>query len=208
MKVNARQIKGCGVWARGEKAGKVDDIFFDVRTGDVTHLSVSLSGWYRGNVVLLQIDSCCVKYENGVVVCPQMSVDAIRQAPLLDEESARYAEITDTLIRYEDNAPCWSLSGRCCVTHTRSESLEATTGQAALWGTRDLMRAPVIMANGKTLGHVADVVLNAQSWQVTHLVIEQGHWYWPKKAEVPVNFLSEVDKDGEVTKVVLSTSQS
>ena len=51
MNVTTRRLLGTPVEAGDGVVGKVDDVYFDVRTGDVTHVSVALTGWYRGTIV-------------------------------------------------------------------------------------------------------------------------------------------------------------
>ena len=76
-----------------------------------------------------------------------MSVESIRQAPLLDEDAERNAEISQMFLAYEDITPCWNFNGRCCINTTRSESIEKKTGQPALWGLRDLLKSEVYCEN-------------------------------------------------------------
>lgn len=204
MKTANSKIRGKRFIASDGAAGKVDDLFFDVRTGDVTHISVALNGWYRGNIVLIRVDSCSISYDTNGVAYPEMSIDAVRKAPLLDDETARNAKISELLINYEDANPCWSLSGRCCVTQTRSEAIEEKTGQPALWATRDLAKAPVLMGNGKKLGVISDLLIDTDTWHITHLLVRQGSWFRPAKVEVPIDFLSEVDNSGNAANVVLN----
>jgi len=194
MEITAKQIIGKPVEAAGGVAGKIDDIFFDVRTGDITHASVALRGWYRGNVVLIPLDSCCAHYANRKITFHNMSVESIRQAPLLDEDAERNAEISQMFLAYEDITPCWNFNGRCCINTTRSESIEKKTGQPALWGLRDLLKSEVYCENTRNIGIIENFAINIDLWQLTRAMLRKGPWYLPERFMVPIASILEVEK--------------
>jgi len=208
MNITTRRLLGTPVEAGDGVVGKVDDVYFDVRTGDVTHVSVALTGWYRGSIVLVPVDTCSFLYANHRIVLHNMSAEEVRQFPLLDDTSARYLENTQLAAMYQDTAPCWSFSGRCCVTSTRSESVEKTTGQPALWSSRDLMKAPVSYGPDTKLGRVKDLVLDLETWRVTHVIIRQGRWFRHESIAMSMANILEVEGLAAAARLVLSRPAS
>jgi len=81
MIITARRIIGSPVEAGGSIVGKVDDVFFDVRTGDMTHVSVALTGWHRGAIVLIPWDPCNTGYVGRKIIFYHMSAEDVRQSP-------------------------------------------------------------------------------------------------------------------------------
>lgn len=202
MKVTTRVIIGTPVRA-GSVVGKIDDVFFDVRTADITHMSVALTGWSRGTIVLLPCDGCRVLYAGGGLVFRDMSADAIRNAPLLDEETAWNPDVVEAMATFQDTVPLWMLNGRFGATATRSESIERKTSQRALWGSRDLRRAIVSHGSDTELGRLEDLLLDTDTWRITHVVVRQGHWYWPVRVSIPADTILEVEDTGTARRLVL-----
>lgn len=209
MQVTVRSMMGSPVETQGHVVGKVDDVYFDVRTGDVTHMSVALTGWYRGTIVLVPVEMCDVIYANRKVVFCNKSVEDIRQAPLLDDESVWNAESSRILSMYQDSAPMWDLSGRYYSMRSRSEAIEKKTGQPALWGSRDLRKATVSLGEGEKLGRIEDLELNSETWRITTVLVEHGHWYQyeHESIAVPVENILEVDKEGNTVTLVLRSRE-
>lgn len=204
MNVTTRSILGTPVEAGGRVVGKVDDLYFDVRTGDVTHVSVALTGWYTGTIVLLPVDPCNFRYADHKIVLHNMSAEDVRQSPLLDDTIAEYLDSTQIVAMYQDTAPCWSFNGRCCVTSTRSQSVEKKTGQPALWGSRDLMKAPVSYGLDTKLGHVKDLILDPAAWRITQAIVRRGHWYHHENLTLTMADILEVKRFGDTVSVALS----
>ncbi len=203
MTITTRRIQNAAVEAGGVTVGKVDDVFFDVRTGEVTHVSVALSGWFRGTVVLVPVDPSGVQYANRRLHIENMSADEVRQAPLLDEESAMTNDTAQLLAMYQDTAPCWSFNGRCCATTTRSESIQRKTGEPALWASRDLVGAAASSGVETEIGRVEGLVIDDEAWRVTHVTIRHGHWYRHRSSPISMAGIIDVKKHDDMTTVVL-----
>ena len=203
MIITARRLIGTPVEAGECIVGKIDDVFFDVRTGDITHVSVALTGWYRGTIVLIPWDPCQTGYVGRKIIFYHMSAADVRQAPLLDEEAARNAEVAQLLAAYQDTAPCWTFGARCCVSSTRSEAIEKKTDQPAIWGTRDLRKAVVSNNHDVESGRVLDLLVDVEDWRVTHAIAREGPWYQNRRVMIPTANFAEVEKTDSVTRVRL-----
>lgn len=202
MEMTISQLIGIPVEAREGVAGKLDDLFFDVRTGDITHASVALTGWYRGNVVVVPVDGCNVSYADQKLKFRQMSRKEIRGAPLLDEEAERNLETAQFVTVYEDTVPYWNFGGRANVTTTRSESIEQRTGQPALWGIGDLIKGEIRIGKDVTGGHIKDVFLDVRTWKATHALFRKGTWYRSEIFMIPMSSVVEIERSERSVRLI------
>ncbi len=217
MEHNINSLINNSIEATDGDIGEVKDFYFDDQTWDIRYLIVKTGSWLSGKEVLISpaaLVNTCWKNEFFPV---NLTKEQIRNSPDIDTNKpvSRQQEIA----LYEHYA--WEgywLSGLypggylgVSIPFPKMDEkppLEVVNDKKAnaelhLRSTQRINGYHIHASDGD-IGHVNDFIIDDNTWQITHIVVDTHNWFGGKKVLVPVAHVNKMTWND--SKIILDIS--
>lgn len=205
MLYRADGLKGSELRTKDGASGSIQDLYFDDASWTVRYLVVDTGSWFSGKRVLISPQAMSGTDHNAGVLTLNLTEQQIKDSPGWDSETtvSRYHE--ERLSQYYGWAPYWVTPAGIypwagiytyppfpAGTPEAQERIHGAYGSSA----DDLRRADVdrsrnihlrsfkevkgygLRATDGDIGELDDILIDASSWRITHLVADSRTW-WP-----------------------------
>lgn len=204
-----KQIQGDKLGATDGEIGHVKDFYFDDVNWVVRYVVADTGSWMPGRLVLISPHAIGRLYQGGKVLLVNLTREQIEKSPSIDMHKPVSRQHEEEYHRYYgwpyywEGDGLWGMSGFPILTQ-RSEPFqgEQRTDAPASRKTVDahLRSAQTVIgykvqADAKLAGHVADFVLDDQSWAICQLVVDVGSWRSNRKVLVAPKAIERISWD-------------
>jgi sporulation protein YlmC with PRC-barrel domain len=170
MLINAKHAYGTALEGSDGRVGTLYDILFDDQSWRIRHLVVSTDRWFRGRQVLLEPEVAEAVDWPDRRLQVRLTRQDVRESPSVDTDlpAARQQMLQAAQV----------LLWEAYWTGVLDSSTELK-GDPHLRSTKMLTGLHIHCTDGP-LGHVADFVIDDETWTVCDLVVDTRNW-WPGK---------------------------
>lgn len=200
MLKSVKELEGYPVSAAGGDSGKIVSFLLENERWIVRYLLVELEVVARQ--VLISPMSLAPVASTEKCFALALTADEVGHSPLidLDEPVSRRHELE--LSRYYGTPPYWGQAGTWGSEDDPSLLADSGAGGGAeseagvdglhLRSIREL-RGFQVQGDDENIGHVEDVIVDVQTWQVRYLVVDTRTWWFGNKALVAPSWARSVD---------------
>ncbi len=199
MLYNVKTLTGYQLYSLDGEIGHVKDFLFDDRHWTIRYLVADTGNWLTGRQVLISPYDLvgALRLEQDISV--DLTRKQIEDSPSLDSDQPVSRQFEDDYYRYYD----WPMyySGTCAwgsypyIMRDREQSRELTQREKSwdpnLRSTHTVSRYH-IEANDGGIGHVADFILDDETWAICYLVVDTQNWWPGKKVLISPQWLEDV----------------
>lgn len=179
-----KKILGFAVHAADGEIGKIIDFYFDDHTWEVLYVIVEMGNW------LTKKDSLICRELLGPSglssIAADSTVNQIENSPQFDDLNTLSIEQELKLHNYYN------------VPHKRN------TAEAILHKVSDFIDFRVLTNEGE-IGHIDDIFIDDENWDMRLIVLETGTWFSEKKILIIPSLVQSIDWD--LLKVELAISK-
>jgi uncharacterized protein YrrD len=193
MLINTHHIYGSSVVAIDKTAGSVRDLLFDDRTWAVRFLVVHSGRWLTGQSELLTPDVIDRADWMSRQLSVRLTMDEVIHSPPADEHppASRGRELQQSkLIAWDVYWTGW-LDESEPAGDPHLDSVKEVTGYH-------------LEAEDGEIGHVADFLVDDQSWAIRYLVMDTRNWLPGKHSLVVPSLVKSIDWNDRLVHVSLS----
>jgi hypothetical protein len=212
MLIKAKTLKGYKLDSKNGEIGKVKEFYFDDMHWIIRYLVADTGNWLTGNMVLLSpyvLDSVNKEEENIGV---NLTKKQIENSPSLESHKPVSKQFEEDLHGYYGWPTYWSGSDMWgdypYVIHDSTE-WKASSQNKKAWDpnlrSTNFVTGQKIQATDGELGHVADFIIDDETWAIRYLVIDTASWWAGKKVLVSPQWIELVSK--EDLKVIVNLSR-
>ena len=210
-----KSIERYGVSATDGEVGSVVTFLFDDERWVVRYLVVETGGFLDRHRVLIspaffrQADWMSQRFELA------LTVDKIRKSPDIDVDRSVSRQHEQDYYGYYGYPYYWGYAGLWgtssspalmtlnSVRPTPAPHPERSPGDAHLRSVNELIGYGIEGSDGG-IGHVADLIVDDESWEIRYLVIDTRHWWHAKKVLAAPQWTSQISWEGKTVHMNLS----
>lgn len=209
---SVNQLLGYSAFALEDKAGHIDDVYFDERDWSLQFFIIDTGDLLPGKRVLVAPEHLRAINDEAQKLALDLSLDAVEQSPDIDTHppvSRREENLQDS---QTDSIPISRLGGGLFQEQTVGVRPDSTIEMIEAREKVDQQDHPIkarpthlrsakevvgyyINASDGDIGHVEDLVLNEELWTIQHVVIDTRNWLPGKKVKIEPKWVESIDWD-------------
>lgn len=200
---SVKEIRDYRIMTKDGAAGKLKDLLFDDRSWRVRYAVVETDGWFSGERFLVSPSSMGAPNWEHRSIPVDLTREQIEAGPrpLADPPVSRAMEIE--LSRIYQWPAYWSEPPSRPV---------GSTGEDDAPGDPHLRSADVVIgyrieAEDDRVGHVEDLVVDVESWEVVLLVVDTRNWLPGKKVLITPGSATRIEWDPGLVRVELTREE-
>lgn len=220
MQRNIKSLTGYSLKASNGEIGDVKEFYFDDETWKIRYLVIKTGSWLTGREVLIAphaIENC--DWLNGFFKV-NLTKKQIQNSPDIDTHHPVYRQQEIALYDHYAWEAYW-LSGFYPMGYLGVSVPFPSTGHKGLLpppgeekgtnhdlhlrSTERVMGYHVHAKDGD-IGHVCDFVVDDQTWQIVHLVIDTSNWLGGKKVIIAIGHVLKVEWENSKVYVDITIS--
>ena len=195
-----KKLHGATLRATDAELGSVDEILFDDELWTVRYLVVNTGGWLDGRKVLLSPPSLGVLDWEQRVLNVNLTRSQVEDSPGVETDEPVSRQWEADIHDYYGWPYYWGIGGMGMVGYPwYSPSLMTPEGpQAArdpgdsyLRSTKEVSGYTVAAQDG-TIGHVADFLVDDETWRIRYLAVDTRDWWPGKQVLLPLDWVGEI----------------
>ena len=205
MQRNLNHLIGWNLAATDGEIGTVEDFYFDDETWTVRYLIVKTGNWLSGREVLIS-PAALLKHSWEPGIFPVgITRDQVRNSPDIDTDKPVSRQQEAELAKYYPwtnywgtgfyQGGVWGVIPATPVidpgTIREVDRTKISHEDVHLRSSRQVKGYHIYASDGD-IGHVADFILDDQTWQISYLLVDTHHWIGGRKVLVEVRHISEV----------------
>lgn len=187
MLIKAKTLTGYKLNGLDGEIGKVDEFYFDDRHWAVRYLVVDTGNWLVGRQVLISPYALVAVNKEEQQVSIALTKKQIEDSPSLDTAKPVSRQFEESYFGFYGWPAYWAgpymWGPYPYIVRDRGQESEPTNAEKAwdphLRSTHDVTDHHVQATDGE-IGHVADFVIDDETWAIRYLVIDTRNW-WPGK---------------------------
>jgi hypothetical protein len=201
MLQSARELTSYSIGAVDGDIGRVYDLYVDDQGWTIRYLVVDTGHWLAGRRVLLSPLSLLGIAPQRKILSASLTMAQVANSPDVDTEKPVSRQRELAFSRYYGLPSYWTgdvdqvpLVGAIApgASDALRDAPEDDNGDPHLRSTRAITHY-YVHALDADIGHVADLLLDAASWRIGHLVVATGAWWPARKVLLPVGWVDQVN---------------
>jgi sporulation protein YlmC with PRC-barrel domain len=207
-------LVGYTMGATDGEIGGVDAFYFDDETWAVRYMEVQAGSWFSGRRVLIS-PVALVKggWKQGVFDV-NLTKEQIRTSPEIDTDKPVYRQHEMQLYNHYRWQDYWSGSGyygggmwampQLTPVNDATDVIPPKEGDPHLRSSTQINGYHIHTVDGVKAGHVADFIMDDESWQIVYLVVDSDKLFGGKKIKLAVSHIKKVEWDNSAIFVDVS----
>jgi sporulation protein YlmC with PRC-barrel domain len=198
---SVKEIKDFNLLTEDGEVGSCKDFLFDDRTWVVRYMVADTGKWLPGRKILISPASLGTPKREAKLLNVKLTKKQIEKSPWLDSDApvSRQYEIAyytyfGVPYYWDDPAASLPMVDTVPIAGDKAIEIEASpnSDEAHLRSAEEVTGYSIQAADGE-LGHVADFILDDETWNISYLVIDTDKWLPGKKFLVSFALLGAVD---------------
>ncbi len=214
---SAKELRGYAVAASDGDIGDVDDLYFDDQAWVMRYLAVDTGTWLPGRRVLISPISLGQPEWLVKRLPVALTKDRVRNSPDIDTQKPVSRQHEADYFGYYGYPYYWGgtgmwgmgmypgdlMSASTVPVDTTARSADAMALQEAADSHLRSCKAVTgyhIEATDGEIGHVADFILDDETWAIRYLVVDTSNWWIGHQVPIPPQWITAVSwLDGKVS---------
>jgi sporulation protein YlmC with PRC-barrel domain len=206
MLQSIKKLYGEKLGASDGEIGHVKDFYFDDRNWAVRYLVADTGNWLTGRQVLLSPHAVGSLYQDGDVLLVNLTRKQIENSPPIESHKPVSRQYEEDYYKYYgwpsywQGDGLWGMSGFPILTVPPKTFLDEKIAAViekhkradAHLRSAQSVKGYNIEATDGTIGHVADFMMDAESWAIRSLVVKTGHRFSGNEVEILVNKVDRI----------------
>jgi hypothetical protein len=204
---NVTHLKGFAIRATDGEIGTLDQFYFDDESWAIRYLVVNTGGWLSGRLVLVSPIAIRQTEWQSKRLDVALTKKQIEDSPLIDTHRPVSRQHEALYFGYYGYPYYWGgpyLWGRASYPAgltvrkeavTEAEALQARAGKESadshLRSTNEVKGYHIEAADGE-IGHVADFIVDDETWAIRYLEVDTRNWWPGKKVLVSPQWINHV----------------
>lgn len=213
MKESLKKLKGYTLETNDKLSGNIKDFLFDEKQWMVRYLDVDFGNIFTTYKVLIpKVFFKTPEWELNLFPT-KLSKHEIEKCPKIKDHLPVSRKYEEELYKHYELRPYWMAAylgtaggfypPRPIQVPTKSVSEKEI--DSILRSFTEVEGYNVEATDGN-IGHIEDLIIDYEDWQVVYAVIDTSNWLpWSKKVIIPVNRMNEISYTERVVKVGLKT---
>ena len=187
MLINAKALLDYKLDSLDGEIGKVKEFYFDDRHWAIRYLVADTGDWLTGRQVLISPHALLAVNKENQDIAVDLTKKQIEDSPSLGSDRPVSRQFEEVFYRYYAFPTYWSgpymwgpspsiVRGR---KNGKEPNLTEKPWDSHLRSTHDVDGHHIQAIDGE-IGHVADFIIDDQTWAIRYLVIDTKNW-WPGK---------------------------
>jgi sporulation protein YlmC with PRC-barrel domain len=198
MERNTSGLTGYQLEATDGEIGEVTDFYFDDETWTIRYLVVKTGGWLSGRKVLISPAAVVHKDLGPALIGVNLTQEQVRTSPDIDTDKPVSRQKQALLNQHHFWENYWGSGsyggqmgiGNASPVHLKPSELDPDE-DIHLRSVSEV-DGYAIHANDGEIGHVNDMIVDDESWKLTHLVVDTHDWIGGKKVLIAVSHIEVV----------------
>ncbi len=182
-----KDLKGFRLEALDGHIGSVAELFFDDRHWTVRYLVAETGSWLTGRQVLISPFAVTSVNRDNRTISVNLTREQIEAGPSLESHKPVSRQFEESYHAYYGWPSYWDgpfAWGSYLYVAQAREQMEKSRKEESSWdhhlrSTKDVTGHHLQTEDGE-MGHVADFILDENSWTIRYLIVDTRNW-WPGK---------------------------
>jgi len=199
MLIKAKTLKDYKLDAKDDEVGKVKEFYFDDKHWAVRYLVADTGNWLTGRRVLISPYALISVNQEAENIGINLNTKQIEESPALYSEKPVSQQFERAYYDYYRLPPYWNgiyMWGYSPYLNRDSEELEKIKQQEKSWDpnlrSTNAMSGLHIQASDGEIGHVADFILDDETWAIRYLIIDTTNWFGGKKVLISPKWIDHI----------------
>jgi sporulation protein YlmC with PRC-barrel domain len=206
MLQSIKQLYGEKLGALDGEIGHVKDFYFDDRNWAVRYLVADTGNWLTSRQVLLSPHAVGSLYQDGKILLVNLTRKQIENSPAIELHKPVSQQYEEEYYQYYglpsywqgdglwgmSNFPILTVPPKTLPDETIAAANEKHKRADAHLRSAQSVKGYNIEATDGTIGHVADFMMDAESWAIRSLVVKTGHRFSGNEVEILVNKVDRI----------------
>lgn len=225
MKRNAKKLLGFSIGASDGEIGKVKDFYFDDVSWTIRYLVVETGTWLSGRQVLISTQALRGADWDNETFPVNLTKEQVKNSPDIDTTKPVSRKHELLLHQYYPWTGYWDgglwgggLGTSGMMMHFTEPLEDAIKKSSAAETGADLEYDPHLRSitnvtgynirnANDTIGEVNDFIVDDESWEISFLVVDTGHWLPGKKVLISPKWIQDMDWETAVVHVQHTAEQ-
>jgi len=185
--------------------GHVKDFYFNDQQWAVRYVIADTGSWIPGRLVLISPYAFGTVHQEGDCLSVNLTRQQIENSPPIESRKPVSRQYEEEYFRYYgwpsywDGAGLWGAGGFPMTPAPYVlPNMEASLGSQPQNGedphllSTQSMSGYHIQTTEGSIGHVTDFMMDDQSWEIRHLVVETGHWFSGKEIVISLRHIDHI----------------
>lgn len=213
MKRSLRALSNFTVETKDGKKGKVKDFLFDEKQWIIRYVEVDFGNLFSSDRVLIPKVFLKQPLWENKVFPTELLMEDIERCPKLDDHLPVSRKYEDELYQHYRLNPYWATAYMGSVgnyypprpINVPSKVLEEANIDTILRSFKEVEGYHIHAKDGK-IGHIEDLIIGDEDWQIIYAVIDTKNWLpWSKKVLIAINWMENISYVNKEVKINLKT---
>jgi sporulation protein YlmC with PRC-barrel domain len=191
MLLRAKPLIGDHVIASDGEIGRVQDLYFDDLQWKLRYLVVDAGSFWSGRRVLISPDSFREIDWDGKKFHLRLTREQVENSPPVDTDRPVSRQYENLFYAYYGWPVYWGSGGVAAMAAPIPAEDPRPEGNPHLRSLAEVIGYHVEAHDGE-IGHVADAVMDEESWSFRYLVIDTSNWWFGKTVVIPPSWAHRI----------------
>lgn len=200
MLIKAKLLKGYKLDSKDGKIGKVKEFYFDDKYWTIRYLVADTGNWFTGNQVLISPYALVSVNKEEEQIGINLSKKQIEDSPSLSNDKPVSQQFEVAYFGYYGYPIYWNgidmWGGAYPYIMRDSKEWKSTNKKEKSWDphlrSTNELNGYHIQANDGEIGHVADFVIDDETWAIRYLIIDTTNWFGGEKVLISPKWIDKI----------------
>jgi len=199
MLIKAKSLKGYKLDSKDGEIGKVKEFYFDDKHWAIRYLVADTGNWLTGNQVLISPYALVSVNKEEEQIGINLSKKQIEDSPSLSSDKPVSQQFEVNYYGYYGYPIYWGgagMWGAYPYIMRDSKEWKSNNKEEKSWDphlrSTDVLNGYHIQANDGEIGHVADFVIDDETWAIRYLIIDTTNWFGGKKVLISPKWIDQI----------------
>ena len=208
MLKSINQLYRISLGASDGEIGRVKDFYFDDWDWAIRYVVADTGSWLSELLVLISPHAIGSVSKDAESLLVNLTRNQIENSPSIEAHKPVSRQYEEAYHRYYGWPPYWSIGGMFGVAGISSAPLPLTPQEQPNPCSRSnndddphlrstqTVSGYHIQTGDDEVGHITDFLVNDETWTISHMVVETGHWYSGKEIVIAVKEVERISYEG------------
>ncbi|HEY5509657.1 MAG TPA: PRC-barrel domain-containing protein [Prolixibacteraceae bacterium] len=214
MLIKAKSLKDYKLDSKDGEIGKVKEFYFDDKYWAIRYLVADTGNWFTGNQVLISPYALVSVNKEEEQIGINLSKKQVEDSPSLSSDKPVSQQFEAAYFGYYGYPIYWNgigMWGAYPYIMRDSKEWQSTNKKEKSWDphlrSTNVLSGYHIQANDGEIGHVADFVIDDETWAIRYLIIDTTNWFGGKKVLISPKWIDQISWNDSKVFVNLSSEE-